>query len=91
MYSRIYQATIRIHISNIKFPLKIFNIGDKKRRREHEKNNAKLQKKKIIEKTATNKKINLNQYNNIKPTTIADPHQCHGKRSRIDSEFTDSS
>lgn len=32
--------------------------------------NAKMQKKyiKIIEKTATNKKINLNQYNNIKPT-----------------------
>lgn len=42
--------------------------------------NAKMQKKyiKIIEKkTATNKKINLNQYNNIKPTTTTVPNRCH--------------
>ena len=38
--------------------------------------NAKVQKKyiKIIEKTATNKKINLNQYNNIKPTMTPRPN-----------------
>lgn len=58
-----------IHISNIKFPLKIFNVDEIKKRKKEKRKNAKVQKKihkNYRKKIATNKKINLNQYNNIK-------------------------
>lgn len=48
-------------------------------------------RKKIYEnyrkKTATNKKINLNQYNNIKATTTTLPHLCH-QRTPDDTDRT---